>query len=202
MPGAPIIKPVWAVLLAAGAATRFGGNKQLAEFRGEPLARHAMRLATEVCGNRIILVTGHEWRAVNAACQPNPGFFVVNDAYAKGLGTSLALGVRAVPHTAGAVLVLLADQPLVTVRHLRTLVDTWTGDEQEIVASAYANTAGVPALFAAGCFEQLRLLSGDSGARDLLHDARYSLRTLAFADAATDIDTTDDLLRIENNVRS
>lgn len=202
MPDAPVRKPVWAVLLAAGTATRFGANKQLAEFRGEPLARRAMRLATEVCGNRTILVTGHEWQAVSAACRPYPGFFVVNDAYADGLGTSLALGVQAIRHTAGAILVLLADQPFISARHLRALAATWSGQDQEIVASAYANTTGVPALFAAGCFEQLGSLSGDSGARDLLHDARYSLRTLAFDDAATDIDTPDDLLKIENNVRS
>lgn len=202
MPDAPNSSQVWAVLLAAGGATRFGANKLLADFRGQPLARHAVRLATEVCGNRSILVTGHEWQAVTAACRPCPGFFIVNDAYTEGLGTSLALGIRTVQHAAGAVIVLLADQPLVTASHLRALIERWSGDDREIVASAYANTAGVPALFAAGCFDQLCSLQGDSGAQGLLQDAGCSLQTIEFADAATDIDTPDDLLRIENNVRS
>ncbi len=193
---------VFAVILAAGAATRFGSCKQLADFSGEPLVRRATRTAAEICGNRSVLVTGHRWRDVQVASRPSPGCFVINDAYECGLGSSLALGVTAVRHTAEAVLVLLADQPLVTVGHLRMLLAGWRGDPGVIVASEYAGAAGVPALFPATCFDRLCALRGDSGAQSLLRDPGYQVRTIRFADAAMDVDTPADLVSAERNAHS
>jgi CTP:molybdopterin cytidylyltransferase MocA len=193
---------VIAVILAAGAATRFGGNKQLAEFDGEALAKRATRIAVEACGKRSLLVTGHAWNAVRIACQPFPGYFVVNDAYTRGMGWSLALAVAAIRHAASAILVILADQPLISAAHLRDLLEAWSGDDREIIASRYAGTVGVPALFPKGCFDRLCELDGDAGARSLLEDAEFTLRTIAFADAAVDIDSPADLVRSANSVRS
>jgi len=99
-------------------------------------------------------------------------------------------------------LILLADQPMISATHLHALIAAWSGDEQEIVATSYAGVNGVPALFASGCFSSLAALRGDQGARTLLSDARFTVRTIACEEAAIDIDTVDDLLRIENNARS
>lgn len=202
MPASANPNPVFAVLLAAGAATRFGANKQLAAFGDEPLVARAMRLANQACGDRAVLVTGHGWSDVRAACQSLPGFFVINDQYTRGIGSSLALGVRSVRHAAGAVLVLLADQPLLTVAHLRSLLSAWSGDDKEIVACAYAGTAGVPALFPAGCFDRLCALDGDTGAQSLLRDAEFTIRKIECAAAAIDIDTPADLVRSANSVHN
>jgi molybdenum cofactor cytidylyltransferase len=202
MPGSVNSDRVFAVLLAAGASTRFGASKQLAKYDGEPLVTRAMRLANQTCGDHTVLVTGHAWSNVRAACRSLPGFFVINEHYTQGIGSSLALSVRAVRHTARAVLVLLADQPLITPEHLRALLSAWSGDDKEIVASAYANTTGVPALFPAGCFDRLCALDGDVGAQSLLHDTDFVLRKIDCAAAATDIDTPADLPSSVNNVHS
>jgi molybdenum cofactor cytidylyltransferase len=186
---------VVAILLAAGSASRFGSAKQLAKWNGEALVRRANKVAMECCGTRSILVTGHEWCAVQAACAPMSGFFIINDESESGMGSSLALAVRSIQHAAAAVVVLLADQPLVGRDHVNNLISNWSGDEQEIVASSYANTTGVPALFAAGSFEKLIALTGDQGARNLLDDPMFNVRKIAFADAAIDIDTVEDLSR-------
>lgn len=193
---------VYAIVLAAGSASRFGSSKQLAEWNGNALVRQAIELAGSCCASRSLLVTGHEWQAVQAACKPLNGCFLVNDRYADGIGSSLALAVRSICHTATAILVLLADQPLITSRHLKQLIDTWSGDAGEIVASAYAGTTGVPALFASGSFDKLCALKGDQGARSLLQDPQFDVREVAFADAATDIDSAADLARLVRNVRS
>ena len=193
---------VYAIVLAAGTSSRFGSSKQLAEWDGAALVRRATELAAGCCATRSLMVAGHDWQAVHAACRPLSGCFVVNDHYADGIGSSLALAVRAIRHTAAAVLVLLADQPLITAQHLEHLIASWSGDEFEIVASSYANTTGVPALFAAGSFEKLCSLSGDEGARSLLQDPKFHLREIAFADAATDIDSVADLARLARNARS
>ena len=155
---------IYAIVLAAGSATRFGSSKQLAEWNGEKLVRRATAVAAKSCGTRTILVTGHDWNAVCDVCKPLSGCFVINEKHAAGIGTSLALAVRSIRHVASAVIVILADQPMVSAEHISNLIEQWSGDEREIVASAYANTCGVPALFASASFEKLGALTGDQGA--------------------------------------
>ena len=184
---------VFAAVLAAGSSSRFGRRKQLEAFEGEPLVRRATGLAREVCGPRSILVAGHESAAVIEAAGDFPRYLVVNDHYAEGLGGSIALVAKAVSHVADAVLLLFADQPLITARHLQQLIDSWTGADDEIVATAFAGTTGPPVLFPRGAFAALGNLSGDKGAKSVLGDPTFKLQTIPFEDAAVDIDTPADL---------
>lgn len=195
-------KSVFAIVLAAGSASRFGSAKQLATLNDKPLVRHASELAIHCCGARSLLVTGYAWQAVAAACLPWPGFLVMNEQYAHGIGSSLALAVRAVQRVADAVVVLLADQPLISASHTDRLIAAWGGGEQEIIASAYSGILGAPALFARDCFPRLAALSGDQGARSLFEDPRFRVRAIEFAAAAIDIDTVADLSRLERNAHS
>lgn len=190
--------PVFAVVLAAGCASRFGATKQLSEFDGAPLARLAINLAHDVCVNHSMLVVGHDWLAVSAACQPLPGFLILNDHFAEGIGASISRAVRSLRHAASAIIVLLADQPLITREHVRGLLDAWSGADNAIVATAFAGTVGPPALFAHGCFADLWQFTGDQGARELLFDDRFSVTTVDFDDAAFDIDTPQDLDRLRS----
>jgi molybdenum cofactor cytidylyltransferase len=195
----PAMKPtsenrsVFAAVLAAGRSRRFGGNKLLEVLDGEPLARRAAGLARAVCGDRTVLVTGYDGAAVRTAAGDAPQFMIVNDRYEDGMGLSIALAANAVAHTAGALLLLFADQPLVTAEHLGTLVDKWSGADNEIVATAYAGTQGPPVLFPRGAFAALGALTGDEGAKRVLLDPAFDVRTVPFEDAAIDIDTPADL---------
>lgn len=193
---------VYAIILAAGSATRFGSSKQLAEWNGEKLVRRAAAVATQTCGAQTLLVVGHDWQAVHSACQPLCGCFVINDQHAAGIGSSLALAVRSIRQVADAVVVLLADQPLVTAEHLAALIERWSGDAREIVATAYADTSGVPALFASGTFDKLSALCGDQGARKLLLDPEFVVQQVEFEAAAIDIDTVADLASLSHNAHS
>jgi molybdenum cofactor cytidylyltransferase len=117
----------------------------------------------------------------------------MNDHFDDGLGASISQAMQSIRHAASAVILLLADQPLVTADHVRAMRDTWTGAEHEIVATSYANTTGPPVLFSRDCFNDLMQLTGDQGGRALLHDDRYAVTTLGFESAAIDIDTPQDL---------
>lgn len=193
---------IFATVLAAGAATRFGATKQVAELDGVTLVKRAMGAAAAACGDKVLLVVGHDWKVVNAACGPPRGFIVCNDRYQDGLGSSIALATRSVKHVARAIIVLLADQALVSPLHIRSLCNAWSGRGDEIVATEYAGTVGVPALFPSACFGDLMRLQGDNGARRLLSDERFRLRRILFEPAAVDIDTPDDLRRISRSARS
>ena len=195
-------KGVYTVVLAAGAASRFGSSKQLAELDGIALVKRATQIATKTCDSRNLLIVGHDWYAVYRACDPPPGFLIVNDQHETGIGSSISLAVRSIRHVARAIVILLADQPLITPAHVAALIDCWSGDDKEIVATAYADTMGAPALFPIDCFGDLAALAADNGAQALLSDTRFRVQTIRFEDAAVDIDTMEDLIKLRRSARN
>ena len=184
---------VFAVVLAAGDSSRFGSTKQLQTIDGISLVERAARLASSVCGNNTILVTGHKSTTVARSAGEAARFVIVNDHYADGMSSSIAAATSALAHTAGGILLILADQPLITAEHLQAMLNSWSASENEIVATTFADTSGPPVLFPSGAFPALTRLTGDQGARAVLRDARFTLKTIEFEDAAVDIDTPRDL---------
>lgn len=184
---------IFAVVLAAGRSSRFGSNKLIAELHGIALVKRAFDLATSVCDDCVVTVLGHDATSILASMKADTGFIVVNDDYETGIGSSIAAAARALrPHT-DALLLLLADQALITAEHLRTLVDGWSGSDTEIVATAFDNAQGPPVLLPRKTLAELCTLSGDTGARALFEDQRFQLKTVRFDPAATDIDTPANL---------
>ncbi len=184
---------LFAVVLAAGNASRFGSTKQLAEYRGRPLVQLAVRRAERVCGADSILVVGADWRRVHEACAPLKGFLVMNDAHEAGMSSSIAAGVRAVATTADAILLLLADQPLVTSDDLTRLIDAWGGSATSIVCSSHAGVIGPPVIFPSRYFGELTAQSGDKGAREVLERHADEVVRVPCAAAAVDVDSPRDL---------
>lgn len=187
---------LFAIVLAAGESRRFGSTKQLAPHAGRALVAHATGAAESVCGRHTLLVAGNEWRNVAAACAELQGFLVVNTAFREGLSTSIRAGVASLPGVADAVLLMLADQPLVTESHLRTLVGKWRESPDSIVASAYADALGPPVIFPRRFFASLKALRGDRGAKPVIDTNSDCVIAVECAAAAHDIDRPEDLERI------
>jgi len=187
-------KQVFCVVLAAGSSERFGSTKQLARLDdGDTLISRAVRTARQALGDRTLIVLGHDWQAVRSAAGTPCPYFVINDDFAAGIGTSIAAAASAIRDVADAILLVLADQPGVTRADLEMVLGAWSGDAFEIVAASYAGTRGPPVLLPAGTFEDLERLDGDRGARDLMGDSRFSLKQVDVEAAAADIDTPEDL---------
>ncbi len=188
---------LFAVVLAAGAARRYGSTKQLATFGDETLVHRAARIARELCAERSLLVVGHDAAEVVRAARGQCQFLAVNDRFADGLGTSLSLAARVLDGSADAFVLLLADQPRVTLEHLKALAGRWRVKPESVVATAYSGTIGAPALLPAALFSKLAALSGDHGARALFGDADLELDSVPFEAASIDVDTPDDLAALE-----
>jgi molybdenum cofactor cytidylyltransferase len=186
-------KRVFAVVLAAGTASRFGTTKQLQDYQGMPLVTRAVRLAEEVCGADSLLVVGMDRAAVAAAAAPLQGFFTINSDFEQGLATSVSCGIKSICDKADAVLLLLADQPLITAAHLQDLIAACSNSADAIVATAYAGASGVPAIFPRRDFQALIELQGDRGGRSIIESAGDRLQLIEFEDASVDIDRPEDL---------
>lgn len=178
-----------AVVLAAGAASRFGADKVAHALNGKPLGAHvADTLGGLPFGYRFAVVpSGNSPRAEIFASR---GFDLIqNPDPGQGLSSSLALGAgMAAALGAEALLLCLADMPFVTRSHLSLLIGAAGGNRA--VATEHAGVRSPPAIFPSPMFADLLALSGDRGARPLLETA-FTIE----ADAALvrDIDTTADL---------
>ena len=187
---------IFAIVLAAGSSTRFGRTKQLEQFEGMSLAAGALRKAEAVFGARSVLVTGKDWQDVTGTCAPLAGYFVINNDYEQGLSSSIACGVRSVAESADAILLMLADLPLITTEHLMRLVNSWLESPQSIVASAFEDTLGPPIVFPKADFDALLQLTGDCGARPIIDANKERVQAIACEEAAFDIDRPEDLAGI------
>jgi molybdenum cofactor cytidylyltransferase len=183
------------LLLAAGASHRFGADKQSLPIRGVPLLTRACILLDAgfvmpivVLGSRAAehrpLLTGLPLRVVE------------NPSAETGMASSLQTALQAAGEC-DAVCITVCDQPAVTARQLRMLVGAWRKTRHTIVASSYAGTAGVPAVFDRIHFPELRQLSGDRGAGPLLTRHATSVYTIPLPGGDLDIDTPTDLDRLK-----
>lgn len=178
---------VAAILLAAGASRRMGQLKQLMALDGETLVHRVARAALQAGCDPMLVVLGHEAEAVGAALFGLPCTQVANSAWKEGMASSIRAGIRAVPQTAVAALVLACDQPAVDADFLRSLMKAQSLEPGRIAAAAYGGAMGIPALFPRRCFEDLERLTGDRGARALLEED--DVLTLPLLGGQMDIDT-------------
>ena len=176
-----------AVILAAGAATRFGSPKAAVRLGSRTLVQIAVDTATAAGLSPVIVVVPPSLELPDGVTP------VRNAAPEAGMSRSLQLGMAAVPPEAEAVVVLLADQPTVAVEHLRAL-DGWRG-ATPVVATRSSGILGPPVLLEPEAFGWVDGLSGDAGLRQLLREDP-SLVTAVDHEPLPDVDTPDDLAAI------
>ena len=182
------------IVLAAGGSSRFGKPKQLLVWEGKTLVRRAVRAALAARGP-VVVIVGREHEMIAHELLGLPVTLVPNDHWEEGIGTSLHCGIKALPGC-DAVVVLTCDQPLVNPEVVRQLIGTWEWEGKPIVASAYARTLGVPALFTAEFFPQLRSLPNTQGAKSITTAHLDEVAQLSFEGGAIDIDTPEDYERL------
>ncbi len=193
-------QPIGIIVLAAGASRRMNEPKQLLQFEGKTLLRRAVETAIESIYQPVIVVLGANFEGTKAAIGDLPVEIVFNQDWQRGLSSSIKSGLetllRIAPNTA-AVMMTLADQPFVTFKHLNSFAEMFHRSNDLIIAAEYNSTIGVPALFARDVLADFNELSGDKGARSILENYRQSLATIKLPEAAFDIDTPKDFLKLK-----
>lgn len=184
-----------AIVLAAGGSSRLSQPKQLLRFEGESLVRRAACAALGADCTPVVVVVGREREPVVAALHDLPVTFMPNDLWEGGMGTSIRAGVRALSDC-DALIIMACDQPHVNATLIRQLVARHEETQKPMIASAYAGTLGVPALFGRSCFEQLLSLADEQGAKVLLTARPNDVAQIDFPEGAIDIDTPEDWARL------
>jgi molybdenum cofactor cytidylyltransferase len=188
---------LYAVVLAAGASTRFGSAKQLVRLAGRPLLHTTVSRAVEVAGSATFVVLGARAAELAPLLTHTPASVIINQHWREGIGSSIRVAVARLPPTCTGVMLVLADQAAVSTDDLRRLASAWRRQPDYVATALYAGTVGVPAIFPRSRFSELTELRGDVGARRILQRNPDRLVRVPMESAALDIDTPEDLLALD-----
>lgn len=189
-------QPIVAVLLAAGAGTRFGGGKLLHPLSdGVAIAAHAARNLRAAGLEVMAVVRPGDFPLAQMLEEEGCNVTHCADA-SRGMGHSLAHGVAQM-REAGGWIVALADMPRVRPSTIQAVAAAIASGAL-IAAPAYQGERGHPVAFAAGLRGELLGLSGDSGARAVLERHRDGIRLIECDDPGIilDVDAQADLDRL------
>ena len=194
---------VAAVVLAAGGSTRFGKPKQFALFQGETLIRRTVAAAIEAGCAPVVVVTGEDSAQITSELTRFTVTIAMNPDWQSGLGSSIVVGIRNAMNLASdldAAVLLTCDQPFVNAAVLTQLMQLRLTSGKPIIASAYAETLGIPALFDRSCFSDLLRLKGDNGAKGIILARPHDVASFDFPAGEIDIDTAADYEKLDQTL--
>ena len=195
-----------ALLLAAGQSKRFEGNKQLAIINKKPMLAHTLSMLAQSKFDAITVVLGANASAIKAAldivnvdlANTNKVHTNINSTIAanwqKGMGASIAAGVKNLAQEITHVFIGLNDQVEIRAKQCNLMIAGSQKYPDKIVAAFYNGKVGAPAIFPRAHFADLALLNDDKGARDILRSNMANIIRLDLPEGAKDIDTKTDLL--------
>ena len=184
-------------MLAAGSSRRLGRPKQLLAIDGRPLLQHAVDAAAAAGVGEVVVVLGAAMDEIVAAVELPAGARVVaNPDHASGQASSLRAGLDALGADVGRAVVLLGDQPRVPVEAIRAVAAA----PGPIARAAYRGSPGHPVAFDRRVWPELRAVTGDRGARDVMARHPGWVTAVALdAPAPGDVDTEEDYRRLLRN---
>jgi molybdenum cofactor cytidylyltransferase len=191
---------VAAVVLAAGASTRFGSPKLLATLEGRTVLEHVLEAVREAGIEETVVVLGHaadeveegiDWLDEHLVRNPDP------DLLSSSLQVGLAAAADLDPPVRAAV-VLLGDQPRVRPEVIHGLISAARSSEEPVVVPDYAAGGGSnPVVIRREAFDLADEANGDRGLGPLLEGRRDLVHHVAFSGSNPDVDTPDDLAALE-----
>lgn len=190
------------IILAGGSSSRLGKPKQLLHYQNETLIKHVIKTASSISAKVIIVVSGFLHEELVNEVESELVQLIRNPDWQKGMGSSIGAGIIALSNhpdffKIDGALILLCDQPLINTKHLQQLIaQFYMGKRSMVVATGYAETQGVPAIFDKSLFKTLQNMPPEKGAQWLLKEHREIVSTVDFEGAAIDVDTEEDYQRL------
>jgi molybdenum cofactor cytidylyltransferase len=200
-------KPTAGIILAAGAATRFGQPKQLLRVKDKYLIERVLDAALNSRLSRIVLVLGYAHQkilqALGKKTQHSKLHIEVNPHYKKGQSHSLRVGLATLKNDFPAVIFLLGDQPMLNSATINTLLERFWAADKDICVPTYRGRRKTPAIFSRRFYSHLMDIKGDIGARQLIDDNPDQVLTIEIDDPLCffDIDTEQDFAKLKKKLK-
>jgi molybdenum cofactor cytidylyltransferase len=180
------------LILAGGESRRMGFPKLLLQYHDTTLLTHTI-LKAKAVSNDIVVVVGKFAELYQKEAEKSKVKVIENPEWSEGLASSLRVGLKSLDNSELA-LILLPDQPFVSVDHLQALIAKQKQTQSELVFSSYQGTLGAPTVIHHSLFDQVQTLRGNVGAKALIQDgvmvAEVELEN------SLDIDTPEDAERL------
>ncbi|HEU5218812.1 MAG TPA: NTP transferase domain-containing protein [Gemmatimonadales bacterium] len=195
---------------AAGRAERFGGEKLLARWHDRELLGHVLlklggARAAGLLGPTIVVHRPEDdaVRALAGEYRCHAEAMRVNDG---DLSLTLRTGIESIKgrvssDTQQAILICLADQPMLRLDVIKAMVETWARIGAVAVRPAYRDAPdepGHPLLVDRSLWHLADEMRGDSGLAPVLAAHRIGVRTIPVAGTNPDVDTPEDLKRLDH----
>ncbi len=184
------------LIMAAGQSSRMKGIKQLLPWKGTTLLLHTLNTILDIQKEKVFMVLGANSALIQEELklESHPVTLIKNEAWQKGLGSSIACGIDAIlkqEQDIDGILICLADQPLLTSSYYKELIRVFKTNNAPIVATKYPNKSGVPAIFSIKIARELIHLNEDYGAKHIMSKYKDSMIALDAGEQITDIDTPE-----------
>jgi molybdenum cofactor cytidylyltransferase len=191
-----------AIVPAAGMSTRMGRNKLLLAFRGKTLIAQAVDtlLASEI--DDVVVVLGHEADKVKATLEGRQVTIVENFNYRDGMSTSIRVGLGAVSSDAGAIMLYLADQPLLQPEDVNRLIRAFAEAREQnrsIVVPFFRGQRGNPVILDASFKEAILEVVGEVGCKRIIkrHPEKVLMVEMETDHVIRDVDRMEDYERLK-----
>jgi len=193
---------VGSVLLAAGRGERMGGRpKATLELGGVPLIRRQLIALSGAGVDEVVVVLGHYYDQIEPLVRDFPVTVVRNEQSDAGQVSSLRLGLAALGARLDAVVVALADQPLIGTADVSDLIGAYKKRPAgtDVVQPSVAGQPGNPVMFSAEVRDQILAGEANIGCRHWQadHPQRVHRWETPNARYRTDVDTPEDLAAFE-----
>ena len=183
------------IVLAAGESKRFGDKNKLSEIiNGKPIINHILDTLFEIFdSSQLIVIVGHENKIIKNLIFNKDIKVLENLEYKKGIGTSIALGVKHLESDIDGVMIIPADMPYINSKDLINLETKFLElNCEKVVMPEHNSKIGNPVILPRNYFNTLKSLKEDFGARSLIEKKDIITFKSGFG-TIFDIDTIDDL---------
>jgi molybdenum cofactor cytidylyltransferase len=181
------------IILAAGSSSRMGEPKQLMMYKNKTFLQNIIAEAKNVNLEPVICVTGYQSDLIKKSLMGVDVSIVYNPQWPEGMGSGISAGIKQLlVSDVDSVILAVGDQPYVSSDLFKTMQKLKDQSGKGIVACSYAGTLGTPVLFGKDYFSQLKSLSGNQGAKNIVKLNMSDVCPVEFEKGSIDIDTKED----------
>ncbi len=187
-----------AIVLAAGASSRFGRPKLLVPLWGRPLLQHVLDVLAAVELSEVVVVLGHDAEEIERSLRWRSERRVRNPDPEAGLSGSLRIGLESMDQTSEAALILLGDQPLVRADVIERLLEGFASAARPLTVPRYEGGGGPnPLLIHHTAWSLARDAKADRGLGPIVRDHPELVTVVDVPGSNPDVDTPEDLAALE-----